>query len=83
MRAVLLASVVDTDALLKSVAAAAVAGLGVSLIFSVALYGAVRFSDLSRDERPFAAALAAVVALVGAIAFVGAAVTGIVVMTQK
>jgi hypothetical protein len=83
MTAVLLASLVDADALLKSVAAAAVAGLGVTLIFSLALYGAVRFTDLSRDERRFAAAVAAAVAVAGAIAFIGAVVVGIVVMTQK
>ena len=79
----LLATVVDSDALLKSVGAAAAAGLGVILIFSLALFGAVRFADLSRDERRFEAAAAALLAVVGAVAFVAAVVVGIVVMTQK
>lgn len=83
MIGVLLATVVDTDALLKSVGAAAAIGLGVILIFSLALFGAVRFADLSRDERRIEAAAAALLAVVGAVAFVAAVAVGIVVMTQK
>ena len=83
MTGALLATLVDADALLKSVGAAAASGLGVILIFSLALFGAVRFADLSRDERRFAAGAAAVLAVVGAVAFVAAVVAGIVVMTQK
>ena len=45
----MLATVVDTEALLKTVAAAFVAGVGVTLIFSLAILGAARFAELSRD----------------------------------
>ena len=48
----MLATLVDTGALLKTVAAAFVAGVGVTLIFSLAILGAARFAELSRDERP-------------------------------
>jgi hypothetical protein len=79
----MLATVVDTGALLKTVAAAFVAGVGVTLVFSVAILGAARFVDLSRDGRRVAAASFGALALV-ALAAAGAAVTiGIIVMSQK
>ena len=79
----MLATVVDTDALLETVAYSFLAGVGVTLIFSIALWGATRLADLSRDERPIAAAAAAALALIGSVAFVATIVLGIVVMTQK
>lgn len=79
----MLATIVDTQALLKTVIAAFIAGVGVTLIFSLAILGASRFADRSRDGRP-AAAIAfgalGVVALLGALA---AVTVGIIVMTRK
>jgi hypothetical protein len=49
----------------------------VTIVFSIAVYGATRFADLSSDERPMAATAAAVTS-VGAFA---ACIS--VVMTQK
>ena len=51
-----LATLVDGKALLQTVGASVVAGIGATFVFSVAIWGAARFSDLSRDERPLAAA---------------------------
>ena len=51
-----LATVVDWNALLKTVVAAFIAGVGVTLVFSVAIFGAARFADMNRDGRPVAAA---------------------------
>jgi hypothetical protein len=79
----MLATLVDIDALLKTVAASAVAGVGVTLVFSIAVYGATRFADMSRDDRPLAAGAAAVVAILGVVAFLSAVTVGIIVMTQK
>jgi hypothetical protein len=79
----MLATIVDTQALLKTIAAAFIAGVGVTLIFSIAILGASRFADLGRDGRPVAAIAFGAVGLIALLA-AGAAVTiGIIVMTQK
>jgi hypothetical protein len=79
----LLATVVETKELLQTVLYATVAGLGLTLIFSLAIWGATRFADLSRDERLLAAAAAAVLAAGALLACLAAVAVGIVVMTQK
>ena len=78
----MIATIVHTDELLQTVAAAAVGGIGVTFIFSVGIWGAGQFAELSRNERPMAAAAAA---LVGAAAFAcvaAAIVISIIVMTE-
>jgi hypothetical protein len=78
----MIATIVHTDELLKTVAAAAVGGIGVTFIFSVGIWGAGQFTELSRNERPVAATVAA---LVGAAAFAcvaAALVISIIVMTE-
>ncbi|MEK6276992.1 MAG: hypothetical protein AABM29_03145 [Actinomycetota bacterium] len=79
----MLATVVETKELLETVVYALVAGVGVTIVFSLAIYGATRFADLSRDERPAAAAVAAVIAGMALAATIGSVVFGIIVMTQK
>jgi hypothetical protein len=79
----MLATIVDTQALLKTIAAACIAGVGVTLIFSLAILGASRFVDMTRDGRP-AAAIAFGAVGVAALLAAGTAVTiAIIVMTQK
>jgi hypothetical protein len=79
----MLATIVDTEALLKTIVASAIAGVGVTLIFSIAILGASRFADMNRDGRPAAAIAFGLVGLIALLA-AGAAVTiGIIVMTQK
>ncbi|HET8639610.1 MAG TPA: hypothetical protein VFL89_05100 [Solirubrobacterales bacterium] len=78
-----MAVVVQTRELLETVIASIVAGVGVTVIFSVAIWGVARFIDLSRSERPFAAGLAAGLAGVALIATLGSVVLGIVIMTSK
>jgi cation transporter-like permease len=80
---ILLAKILETKDLLQTVAASVIAGLGVTIVFSVAVYGATRFADLSRDERPIAATAAIVTALLAFAACVAGVVFGIVVMTSK
>jgi len=78
----MIASLVPAKELLETVVASVIAGLGVTFAFSMAIWGVARFADLSRGERPLAAAGAAIVAGLG-LASVGAAlVFGIVVMTS-
>lgn len=77
------AVVVETSELLQTVAASLIAGVGVTLIFSIAIWGAARFVDLSRSERPVAAAAAAALAGIALALTLGAVAAGIVVMTSK
>ena len=76
-------ALVDTEALGQTVLAAIVAGIGVTLVFSIAIMGAARFTDESRSGRPGAAAAVGALALVAVAAFVALIVFGLVVMTSK
>lgn len=79
----MLATIVDTAALLKTIVASFVAGVGVTLIFSLAILGAARFADLNRDGRPVAAVAFGTLAVVALAAAAAAVVIGIIVMTRK
>jgi len=78
-----MAVVVETRELLQTVLASAVAGVGVTVVFSVAIWGAARFADLSRSERPVAATAAAAVSGLALAATLAAVTFGVVVMTSK
>jgi hypothetical protein len=80
---VILATIVDTDALVKTIVAAFVAGVGVTFIFSLAILGASRFVDLSRDGRGAEAIAFGVLALVAVLMALAAVTLGIIVMSQK
>jgi hypothetical protein len=75
--------VVETKELMQTVVASLVAGVGVTFIFSIGVWGVARFADLSRSERPVAAGAAAVLAALALAATAAAVVVGIVVMTKK
>ncbi len=79
----MIATIVRTDELLQTVAASLVAGIGVTFLFSVGIWGAGQFTELSRGERPLAATAAALVAALALLCVAGAVITGIVVMTHK
>jgi hypothetical protein len=77
------AEIVETKELLQTVALAFVAGVGVTAIFSVAIWGAARFVDLSQEDRPVAAGASAVIGLLALLAVVATVVVGVIVMTGK
>lgn len=79
----MLAVVVETKDLALTVVASLVGGVGVTVIFSIAIWGSARFAELSRGERPLAAAGAAAVAVLALAATAASVVLGIVVMTSK
>lgn len=79
----MIATIVHTDELLQTIAAAAVTGIGVTFAFSVGIWGTGQFAELSRRGRSVTAAAAAVVAALAFAAVAGAVITGIVVMTNK
>jgi hypothetical protein len=79
----LFASLVEGKAMLETVVAAAVAGVGVTFAFSVAIWGYGRSAELSGQGRRVAAGSAAALGVLGLLAVLGAIVFGIVVMTHK
>ena len=58
----MIATIVEGKELLETVVASLVAGVGVTFVFSIAIWGVARFADLSRNERPLAAGAAAALA---------------------
>jgi hypothetical protein len=78
-----IATIVHTDELLQTIAASLIAGIGVTFLFSVGIWGAGQFTELSRSERPVAATAAAVVGSVALLCVAAALVIGILVMTHK
>ena len=76
-------TVVETKALLETVAASLVAGIGVTAAFSIVIFAVTRSADLARDERPLLATAAGGLAAVALLVVIGAIVLGIVVMTTK
>ena len=79
----MLAVVVETKELLQTVIASLVGGVGVTVVFSIAIWGSARFADLSRSERPAAAAGAGAVAVLALVVTAASVALGIVVMTSK
>lgn len=79
----MIATIVHTDELVSTVVAASVAGIGVTFLFSLGIWGAGQFSELSRDGRSVLATAAAVVGVLAMAAVAAAVVIGIVVMTHK
>jgi cation transporter-like permease len=78
-----MAVVIETKQLLETVVASLVAGVGVTVVFSVAIWGVARFADLSRNERSLAAAAAAMLAGLAALFTLAAVAFGIAVMSSK
>jgi hypothetical protein len=78
-----MAVVVETKELLETVVASVIAGVGITVVFSVAIWGVARFADLSRNERPVAAGAAATLAALAGLVTLAAVAFGIVIMSSK
>lgn len=78
-----MAVVVETKELIETVVASLIAGVGITVVFSVAIWGVARFADLSRDERPVAASAAAALAGLALLVTLAGVVFGIVIMSSK
>lgn len=79
----MIATIVETKELLETVLASLLAGVGITAVFSVAIWGGARFADLSREGRQVAAGAAAVLGGLALTTTVAAVVVGILVMTSK
>jgi hypothetical protein len=77
----MIATIVDWHALLTAIWASAAAGVGVTVAYGVALLGGARAVDLRRSGQTAAAALYALLGMLGAAIVVGAIVYGIVILS--
>jgi hypothetical protein len=78
-----MAVVVETKELLQTIVASLVAGVGITVVFSLAIWGVARFADLSRADRPLAAGAAAAMTALALLATLAGVVFGVVVMSSK
>lgn len=78
-----MAEIVQTKELVETVIASLVAGVGITAVFSMAIWGGARFVDLNRSGRPVAAAFAAALAALALATTLAAVIVGIVAMTSK
>jgi hypothetical protein len=76
-------AIVDTGDLGQTVAAAFVAGIGVTLVFSLGILGAARFSEASRDGRPLLATVFGTLAVLGFLGMLAAVALGVVLMATE
>ena len=79
----MIATTVETKNLLETVAASLIAGIGVTAVFSLVIFGITRSADMIRDERPLLATAAGGLAVLAGLVVAAAIVFGIVVMTKK
>jgi hypothetical protein len=79
----LAATVIDTKALAETVAAAFVSGVGITTIYSLAIFGVARFAEMGREGRTVPAFAYGALAVIAGLAFVAFIVVGIIVMTTK
>jgi hypothetical protein len=78
-----LATIVDTEALWQTIVAALVAGVGTTMIFSIAILGFARSAEATRSGRSAEAVVYGLLAAAGLLATGAAIVLAVVVMTTK
>ena len=78
-----IATIVDTRRSGETVVAAFAAGVGTTVVFSLAILGATRFAEANREGRALHATLFGVLTAFGLLATVAAIVIGVIVMTSK
>ena len=74
---------VDGDALLEMAWTSIFAGLGVTAIYAIAIFGAARAVDSSRSGRTVDATLFGALSVISLLAVAAAVIFGIVAMTDK
>ena len=79
----MIATIVDTDALWQTVVASFVAGVGTTLVFALAIFGASRFDEATRDGDVGRSVAFAALAVLALLATGTAVVFGVIVMSSK
>ena len=77
------AEIINWNAAWQAVWTAAVSGVGITIVFSLAVLGATRTADSRRDDRPAQAVLYGAVALVAVGGTLAAVVYAIMLITTK
>jgi hypothetical protein len=77
-----IASIVDTDALLQVVWVSLIAGVGVPACFGLAILGSTRALEFGRNGRPVEAAVSAVVGVLGLGVVIASIVFGILTLVN-
>jgi hypothetical protein len=76
-------ALIDTHALLKVLYASLIAGVSIAVVFSLAILGATRASDMRRAGRDGASAAYAAVAAVAVVLSTAIVVYGLILVTRK
>ncbi|HWC86507.1 MAG TPA: hypothetical protein VG388_08210 [Solirubrobacteraceae bacterium] len=79
----MIASILDTATLAKVILYSLIAGVGVTVVFALAVSSAAGLVDAIRERRTLAGALWGATAALCLMACVGAIVLGVVVMASK
>jgi uncharacterized membrane protein YidH (DUF202 family) len=79
----MIGAAIDTTALLKMLYSSLLASVIVAVVFSTALLGAIRASDMRRQGRGGAAVAYAVLATLGVLLASGVIVYGVVLIARK
>jgi hypothetical protein len=78
----MIASIVDTDALLQVIWVSLIAGVGVPACYALAILGAARALEFGRNGRPVEAVTFGVVGVLGLAVVVGSIVFGILTLVD-
>jgi MFS family permease len=79
----MIAGLIDIHALLKMLYASVLAGVGVAVVFSVAILGATRWSDMRREQRTGAATAYGVLAAVALLLSSAIVIYGLILVAHK
>ena len=79
----MITAAIDTGALVKMLYSSLLAGIGVSVMFSVAVLGATRSADMRRAKRGGAALAYATLAIFGLLITTRVVVYGLILLTRK
>jgi hypothetical protein len=79
----MIAAAINTHALVKMLYSSVLAGVGVAVVFSLAIVGATRSGEMRREHRTRAAAAYTVLAAAGLLAAGAMVVYGLVLVAHK
>jgi hypothetical protein len=79
----MIAAAINTHALLKMLYTSVLAGVGVAVVFSLAILGATRSSEMRREHRTVAAAGYTALAAAGLLVAAAMVVYGLVLVAHK
>ena len=77
----MIATLIEGRELLETVAASVIAGVGVTVSFSIAIWGAAQFAEHNRAGRALAAGIAGGLGALGLAVTLAAVTIGVIVMT--